>query len=83
MMGKSYHMQLNVEHMATMSEKTFNREWKGAMKHEKTGAPFTYSEVTAFFLAKWREGFDVFPIGECDNFDPKKGCQGHDVGVGE
>ena len=34
-------------------------------------------EAQDFLMDELSKGHEVFPIGDCDNFDYKKGCQGH------
>ena len=37
----------------------------------------TVEEVKDFFYEQKRMGREVLPCGDCDNFDYKKGCLGH------
>lgn len=55
------------------------RDWKSATKWitRKDGTRFTSSELKQVFLDHLAAGHEVIPIGECDNFDFKKGCLGH------
>lgn len=49
----------------------------------------TADEVRNFLLDELSKGHEVLPLGECDNFDWKTGCRGHDIqdenvgGIGE
>ena len=36
------------------------------------------AEVRDFLIKALDEGYAYLPPDECDNFDPKKGCLGHD-----
>lgn len=38
----------------------------------------TADEVREAFLDELSQGHEVLPCGECDNFDYKKGCLGHE-----
>lgn len=38
----------------------------------------TPDQLRDYFMDALSEGKEVLPIGECDNFDYKKGCQGHE-----
>jgi hypothetical protein len=38
----------------------------------------TADEVRNFLLDELSQGHEVLPIGECDNFDWKTGCKGHE-----
>lgn len=55
------------------------RDWKKATKWmtKNDGSTFTPYELKQEFLNLLAAGNEVIPIGECDNFDPKKGCLGH------
>jgi hypothetical protein len=42
------------------------------------GRPMTRGEAIDFLIDHIRKGHDYLPVGDCDNFDWKKGmCQGH------
>lgn len=48
------------------------------------GVPLkTAEQVRDFFLDQLSMGHEVIPCGECDNFDYKKGCLGHNDRKGE
>ena len=38
----------------------------------------TSSEIRDFFYNELSKGHEVLPFGECDNFDYKTGCKGHE-----
>lgn len=63
------------------------RDWQKMMKYMKKGdgTPFRDAdEIKAAFIDEALQGHEVIPIGDCDNFDYKKGCLGHVVaGPGE
>ncbi len=45
---------------------------------DKDGSKLPADEIRDGLLDKIADGWEVLPIGkECDNFDKKKGCQGH------
>lgn len=56
-------------------------DWKRATKWmtRDDGTRFTADELKQQFLDLLAAGNEVIPIGECDNFDPKHGCLGHDL----
>ena len=39
----------------------------------------TADEVRNFLLDQLSQGHEMIPFGECDNFDWKTGCRGHEV----
>jgi len=57
------------------------REWREATKWftKKGGGNYTMYELKEEFLRMYSEGILYIPYGDCDNFDPKKGCLGHEV----
>ena len=58
------------------------REWKRALKYitKDDGTPYrTVEELKAVFLEELARGHEVIPLGECDNFDWKTGCKGHEL----
>ena len=55
------------------------REWKIASETMTfDGKKKTPEGVKDAFLDMLSEGILYIPIGDCDNFDPKKGCLGHE-----
>lgn len=55
------------------------REWKRACLYitRDDGSRFTADELKQAFVDELAKGHEVIPLGECDNFDYKKGCLGH------
>ena len=45
----------------------------------KDGKPFTHEEVKEFFSKLLDNGYERYPMGECDNFDKQDGCLGHEI----
>lgn len=43
------------------------------------GSPMTAREAKAFLLEELAQGHELIPMAECDNFDWKKGCLGHQI----
>ncbi len=43
------------------------------------GTPATPDEAFDYLCDKLAAGWEKIPIGECDDFDPKTGCRGHEV----
>jgi hypothetical protein len=56
------------------------KQWTDATEWitRKDGSKFASGgELEQAFQAMANEGIECFPLGECDNFDPKHGCRGH------
>lgn len=54
-------------------------DWKRATNWitRPDGSRYTHAELKAEFQSELAKGHEVVPIGECDNFDFKRGCRGH------
>lgn len=60
------------------------KDWKSATHWitKPDGSRYTVIELKNAFLDLLVAGNEVIPLGkQCDNWDPKKGCLGHDDGV--
>ena len=56
-----------------------DRDWQDATAWiTEKGKPLTAFEIRSRFVDLLASGNHVIPIGQCDNFDPKLGCLGHD-----
>lgn len=44
---------------------------------DSNGKPMPVEDVETALLAKLADGWRVYPMGDCDNFDPQTGCKGH------
>lgn len=57
-----------------------DQDWEDATKWiSENGRRFTASELRRRFVELLASGVEALPIGgQCDNFDPKRGCLGHD-----
>jgi len=51
---------------------------KGLFQHDN-GSDCTHREAIDFLKLKQLEGWEVLPMGECDNFDKVNGCGGHEM----
>ena len=45
---------------------------------DKDGNPMTPDAVRSALMDELAQGHEVIPLGECDNFDFKTGCKGHE-----
>jgi hypothetical protein len=58
-----------------------NAELRSDMKWITKDGGIPYASVAEFrnsLMDELAKGHEVLPTGECDNFDWKKGCQGHE-----
>lgn len=66
------HMSVNLEWLARMPKKKLAKTFK-----DENGKYYTSEEALELIFEFIREGKERIPLGRCDNFDFKKGCQGH------
>ena len=55
-----------------------DEEW-GQFVLDDNGKPMNAAKAKSIFLNLKDKGVEVVRIGECDNFDDKKGCMGHEA----
>ena len=55
-----------------------DKDFKGMFNRED-GSPMTVREIKAVLCDHLAQGHEVIPMGECDNWDLKNGCGGHEV----
>jgi len=57
----------------------FKRKKMTGLMSDDNGIPMTDKEIRSELAKALSEGKEVLPMGDCDNFDFKTGCRGHDV----
>ena len=77
-MGKKYHLCQSVRGALNHSTRDFKRIYTNCCKREGESRYMTPDEVREYFYDCLSEGKEVIPLCDCDNFDFKKGCQGHE-----
>lgn len=76
MSAKTYHMCMSVRGVLLWPKSEQRRGLKYITKDD--GTPFrTTDELRNALLDELAKGHEVIPMEICDNFDWKKGCQGH------
>lgn len=70
------HLAVSVRGVLSLSDREIVRQWKGSVSIDGK-ALRTAREIRGAFMDQLANGNEFVPCGECDNFDPKKGCQGH------
>jgi hypothetical protein len=54
------------------------KDWKNNAKFFSIdGKRVSADALKDAFLTMLQEGIEAISVGDCDNFDPKKGCLGH------
>lgn len=77
MAAKTIHCCLSVRGALRWSAKEMKDACKWISKPD--GGRFTPDELRNEFMNLLADGNEVIPMGECDDFDPKTGCRGHEV----
>lgn len=73
---KTVHMCMSVRGALNWNKATLKRMAKSFT--DDNGKPMTPDQVRNALMDELAKGHEVIPLGECDNFDYKKGCMGHD-----
>ena len=71
-----WHMSVSVEGLLAMSDARMKR-MLNSVKDDEGNQP-TLEEFKKYLNYEWSIGHRLLPVPECDNFDPVKGCLGHD-----
>ena len=75
MSGKNYHLCISVR--GALNRPYRYRDLKGMFRHDDDRL-MTGREVQQVLIDELAKGHEVIPAGECDNFDYKVGCKGHE-----
>ena len=70
------HMSVSIEGLLAMSDAKMKRILN-SVKDDEGNQP-TLEEFKKYLTHEWAIGHRLLPVPECDNFDPVKGCLGHD-----
>lgn len=73
-MSRRIHFRLDIKGAL----KNFEDEHWGRTMKTDDGKWFTPAEVRDYFIECLSEGILYLPMGDCDKFDPKNGCPGHE-----
>ena len=69
------HLCMDVRNFLKRSE--FPKGFERLFKH-RDGRSMSPDEARDALFDELSKGHDFIPLGECDNFDYKSGCQGHE-----
>lgn len=70
------HMSTSIDGLLSMSDKDLTT-WLDYIQDEEGKHP-TLTELRKYLNEEKAKGHRLLPSPECDNFDPVKGCLGHD-----
>jgi len=70
------HMCMSVRGALNWDKATLKRNARGMS--DPYGNPMTPDQVRNALMDELAQGHEVIPLGECDNFDFKTGCKGHE-----
>ena len=72
----TYHCAICIDSMLLKPNK---REWKNFEDNVTyDGEKLSADEWKRMFRDRYNNGERLFPMGQCCNFDPIRGCMGHD-----
>ena len=69
-------MSVSIEGLLAMSDARIKRILN-SVKDDEGNQP-TLEEFKKYLNHEWAIGHRLLPVPECDNFDPVKGCLGHE-----
>lgn len=76
-MSKSIHIHSKIDDLLAMSLSDFERQFRGCCS-DGEGRILSPQEVRTDLVRMKDNGVEVLMYGDCDNYDPKTGCNGHD-----
>lgn len=68
------HMKMSIR--GFIKNNSFPSDYRDVFTDDK-GNPLSPHDAREFLFDELSQGHEVIPVGECDNFDFKNGCQGH------
>lgn len=72
----TYHCSIDISGMLSKPNK---REWKRFEKFATyDGKKLSGEQWKELFRRRYNDGDRFFPMSQCDNFDPLRGCKGHE-----
>jgi hypothetical protein len=75
-MATQFHLCLDIR--GALKNKLGKKSLKGLF-HKDNGKSCTHEEAQDYLFDCLAKGWEVLPIGECENFDYKTGCRGHKI----
>jgi hypothetical protein len=76
-MSKSFHISVNIQGALNLPYKKFAREYDDVFSDDD-GTPIPTKEARKFMKQELKQGHRLIRSKGCDNFDPIKGCLGHE-----
>ena len=75
-MSKQIHMSLDIR--GVLKHNLGKKSLKGLFDKDN-GQPCTHEEAQDYLFDCLSKGWELLPMGDCDNFDYKTGCKGHEI----
>lgn len=76
-MSRTFHLCLGISGALRMSKKEFRRVFDGSVTRND-GSRMHLEDFRQYLLDEQAKGHKVVPMCDCDNFDHKTGCKGHE-----
>lgn len=77
-MSRTIHMCISVRGVLSRNDRDLVKEWGHGAITYKGKKLYSAIEIREAFFDELAKGHEVIPLGECDNFDFKEGCRGHE-----
>lgn len=78
-MKRSYHFKVSVRSVLHQDDRELLAQWSGCLTGDDGRSLTTPDEIREAFMDELVKGREFIPAGDCDNFDYKSGCMGHDA----
>lgn len=79
-MGRTIHVSQSVRGALRWSPREFRAATEWITKSD--GSRFTPEGLREALMDELAQGHEFLPMGECEGFDPKTGCPGHEPAIG-
>lgn len=77
-MAQSFHMHIRIRSLLAKDKRKLWKDWKYVFTDDN-GKTLSVEEIKNWLMDELAKGHEVYPCGECDNFDYSgRGCLGHE-----
>jgi hypothetical protein len=77
------HIRISVRGALSRTPRQLQQNWSGAITDDAGKVLQSGAEIQSFFMDQLALGREFIPMGQCDGFDFKTGCPGHETKNGE
>jgi hypothetical protein len=76
--GRTIHMNLSVRGVLHQNNRDLERNFRRTIKGDDGRYVEGAHAIREWFMDQLAQGRELLPLGDCDDFDYKTGCRGHD-----